>query len=166
MTRLARGSEDAADLAASISRAVGPTRRTVSVAESLTSGRLAAELGAAEASSDWFSGGVIAYTNDIKYKVLGVDPGPVVTASCAQQMARGVADLTGSDLAVATTGVGGPGPVEGQPAGTVFIAVSWAAGEQVEEHHFPGEPWDVVQATTWHALRMLLAVAEQPAASS
>ncbi|MGC4938171.1 CinA family protein [Kribbella sp. DT2] len=53
---------------------------TVAVAESLTSGSLACQLGAATDASDWFAGGVVAYTTAVKVGVLGVDPGPVVTA--------------------------------------------------------------------------------------
>lgn len=155
--------EETLAVAASISRTLRGTGRTASVAESLTSGSLATHLGAAEASSEWFVGGVIAYAKEVKFAVLGVEPGPVATAACAQQMARGVARLTGSDLAVAVTGVGGPDPVEGKPAGTVFIALWSETVERVEEHHFPGEPVEIVHSTTLHALRMLDAGAqEQP----
>jgi nicotinamide-nucleotide amidase len=164
MTCSSPGSEDPAELAAELSRTVTRSKITVSVAESLTSGQLAIQLGAAESSGEWFSGGVVAYASQVKYRVLGVDPGPVITASCAQQMARGVAELTGSELAVATTGVGGPGPAEGRPAGTVFIAVHSPTGDQVEEYHFPGECEDVLHATTVQALRLLLTAAEQAGA--
>jgi nicotinamide-nucleotide amidase len=150
-------SDESADLVTAVSKAVSQAKMTVAVAESLTSGQLATQLGAAKGSGEWFAGGVIAYTNQVKYQVLGVEPGPVVTASCAQQMARGVVALTGSELAVATTGVGGPGPTEGKPAGTVFIAVYSPTDEHVEEHHFPGDCEEVLEATTVQALRMLLA---------
>jgi nicotinamide-nucleotide amidase len=160
MTRPSLVSDDPAELAAALSKAADQAKITVSVAESLTSGQLATQLGAAKSSGGWFAGGVVAYTPQVKYRVLGVDPGPVITASCARQMVRGVARLTDSDLAVATTGVGGPGPTEGKPAGTVFIAVHSPAGDEVEEHHFPGGSEDVLRATTVQALRMLLAAAE------
>jgi nicotinamide-nucleotide amidase len=160
MTRPSRDGQELPALTDRISEATTRSQLTVAVAESLTCGLVASKLGAIEGSGQWFNGGVIAYTNQVKYKVLGVDPGPVITASCAQQMARGVAGLTGSDLGLATTGVGGPGPSEGKHAGTVFIAVWSAAGEQVAEYHFPGEPGEVLQATTLHALRMVLAALE------
>ncbi|HST86437.1 MAG TPA: CinA family protein, partial [Kineosporiaceae bacterium] len=110
-------SAELSEVAGAISRALRRSDRTASVAESLTSGRIASYLGAAEAASDWFCGGVVAYTSDVKYKVLDVDQGPVITASCARQMAHGVANLMGSDLALSVTGVGGPDPVEDQPTG-------------------------------------------------
>ena len=144
------------ELASSISCSVRKTGQTVAVAESLTSGSIACHLGAAEESSKWFRGAVIAYDSEVKFTVLGVDRGPVMTASCAAQMVAGVVSLTGADVAVAVTGVGGPGSEEGQPSGTVFIAVQAAANTKVEKHQFPGDPTQVVQATTFHALTMLL----------
>jgi nicotinamide-nucleotide amidase len=152
-------SREAGDVAESLARAVLRSGRMVSVAESMTCGLVSAHLGAAHAAGEWFNGAVIAYTSEVKSKVLGVDPGPVITASCARQMARGVAELTGSDLAAAVTGVGGPGPTEGRAAGTAYIAV-WAAGvDRVEEHHFDGEPEEVVRACVLQVLKALLAQA-------
>jgi nicotinamide-nucleotide amidase len=70
-------------------------------------------------------------------------------------MAAGVAALMCADAAVATTGVGGPGPVEGKPAGTVFIAV-WCRGRStVSKHRFDGEPAAVVEQATRAALDAL-----------
>jgi nicotinamide-nucleotide amidase len=146
-----------------LSQALRRSSRTVSVAESLTSGSVASRLGAAEGASDWFYGGVVAYASQVKFKVLGVDPGPVVTAACARQMAQGVCDLTGSDLAVAITGVGGPDPAEGKPAGTVFIAVGSSDSVRVEEHRLDGGPEGVLAAATSAALRLLLEEAEATA---
>lgn len=146
---------DSLALAQTISRAVRNRKQSVAVAESLTSGSVGCHLGAAEDSSKWFRGGVIAYTPEVKFSVLGVEPGPVVTAECATQMARGVARLTGADVSVALTGVGGPGAEEGKPAGTVFIAV-WSGQEpRVEEHHFDGDPAAVVRHSTRAALTLL-----------
>jgi nicotinamide-nucleotide amidase len=150
--------EDAAGLAAVIARALLRTKRTVSVAESLTSGNLACHLGAAEEASQWFVGGVTAYASHVKFEVLGVDRGPVITARCARQMARGVARLTHSDFGVGITGAGGPEPVEGQAPGTVFIAVSSAEGEKVAEHRFDGDAGEVVRKATLAAFSLLLSV--------
>ncbi|GAA1594724.1 CinA family protein [Kribbella hippodromi] len=128
----------------------------VAVAESLTSGAIAQRLGAAPEASSWFAGGVVAYAADVKFKVLNVDPGPVVTARCAVQLASGVARLLGADLAVAVTGVGGPEPDEGHPAGTVYTAVWQASGEQVRHDVFAGDPSRVVEQATLTALDLLL----------
>lgn len=102
-------------------------RLTVATAESLTGGALCARLVDVPGASETVRGGVCAYTVDLKARVLGVDPdrlartGPV-DAQVALQMARGVRRLMGADIAVSTTGVAGPGPADGHPAGTVHIA--------------------------------------------
>jgi nicotinamide-nucleotide amidase len=157
MSSPAELTDDAHEVAEAIAGRLAGTEFTVAVAESLTSGSLACQLGAATNASAWFAGGVVAYTTAVKVHVLGVDAGPVVNARCARQMARGVAALTHADFAVSVTGVGGPDPDEGHPPGTVFLAVASAGGEKVAEHHFDGEPGKVVQAATLEALRMLLA---------
>jgi nicotinamide-nucleotide amidase len=161
MTSTVQPRAEADEDAAAISAALRRLGRTVAVAESLTSGALASRLGAAEAAGEWFSGGVVAYRTEVKVKVLGVDPGPVVCAPCARQLARGVAALTGSDFGVGLTGVGGPDPVEGHPAGTVFLAVSGPGVDRVEEHQLQGEPAEVLARTTEVALAVLREVVQR-----
>jgi len=148
--------DEAMDIVAEIADQVSEKDFTVAIAESLTGGKIAAQLAAGESSADWFCGGVAAYQSEVKFRVLGVDRGPVVTASAAQQMAAGVRNLMGADAAVAVTGAGGPDPQDGQPVGTVFIGYSDVDGEQFEEHHFEGDPERVVAETTVAALRLLL----------
>jgi nicotinamide-nucleotide amidase len=133
---------------------------SLAVAESMTCGRLACELGATENASEWFLGGVIAYSEEVKFDVLRVDRGPVITAQAAQQMAEGVRKLTGADIGISITGVGGPGPHEGRPAGTVFIGISWPSGVEVSRHQFVGEPEDVVAQATVHAVLLANSVLE------
>ena len=130
----------------------------VGVAESLTCGKLAAQLGAAPDASEWFRGGVVAYAPDVKFDVLGVAPGPVVTAACARQMAAGAAKLLGADATVAVTGVGGPDPEEGEPPGTVYVA-TWTRGVEgcCERLELDGDPPQILAATTNRALELLLA---------
>ena len=127
----------------------------MAVAESLTGGRVASELAAAPHASSWFRGGVVAYANEVKYGVLGVPVGPVISDTCAQAMAAGVARLTAADYAVAVTGVGGPDEQEGQPVGTVFIAVYGPAGNRVEHYRLSGEPEEIVAQAAAHALHLL-----------
>lgn len=146
---------DAAELAAAISRRMREKDLTLAVAESLTSGALASTLGAAEAASEWFRGAVVAYASEVKFQLLKVPEGPVVTAECARKMASGVAELLRADVGLALTGVGGPGPIEGRPAGTVFLAVQGRGIDRVDECRFPGDPTEVVRAATLHGLRML-----------
>lgn len=134
---------------------------TVAAAESLTSGAVASALGRAPDASDWFAGGVVAYLTAVKRQVLGVTADRVVTAAAAEQLARGVAGLTSADLAVATTGVGGPGSEEGQPAGTVWLAVVSRLGARTEQHRFDGDPASVVSEATLAAVRLVLAEARR-----
>lgn len=160
MADAAEGTDEAATTAERVAEVAREGAWTVAVAESLTSGNIACQLGAASDASSWFTGGVVAYASEVKFELLGVDPGPVVTALCAEQMARGVARLTGADFAVAVTGVGGPEPDEGHPAGTVFLAVSSGADEVVTSHRFPGNPQEVVKLATVTALQKLLTAME------
>jgi nicotinamide-nucleotide amidase len=95
---------------------------SVGVAESLTGGLLTARLTAVPGASDVVRGGVVAYASDVKFGVLGVPEGPVVTEECAAAMAEGVCELLGANVGLATTGVAGPTPQEGVQPGTVFIA--------------------------------------------
>lgn len=101
---------------------------TVAVAESLTAGMVCARLTDVPGASVVLRGGVVTYATDLKATLLGVDPelleahGPV-HPDVAAQMAAGVAERLGADVGVATTGVAGPGPADGHPAGTVYIAV-------------------------------------------
>lgn len=127
----------------------------MAVAESLTGGNIARELAAAPDAMSWFRGGLVAYSPEVKHQVLGVPAGPVVTEGAGRAMAGGVARLLDADLTVAVTGVGGPGPQEGQPAGTVWFAVDSPVGDRSELCHFDGGPEEIVAATTRAALQLL-----------
>ncbi|MBC7290678.1 MAG: CinA family protein [Actinotalea sp.] len=128
---------------------------TVGTAESLTGGTIASVLAAAPSAQDWLRGAVVAYTPEVKFELLGVPEGPVVTEECARTMATSSARLLGADLVVAVTGVGGPEPAEGEPAGTVWFAVAAPDGVRTERIVFDGDPADVLTATTEHAIRMV-----------
>jgi nicotinamide-nucleotide amidase len=128
----------------------------LAVAESLTGGELSAKLAAAPGASEWFRGGLVAYAREVKYDVLGVPRGPVVSEVAATTMADGVADLLGADVTVAVTGVAGPDEQDGQPPGTVWMALHDAAGTTSCLHRFEGEPAQVVDATCDAALAWLL----------
>lgn len=107
--------------------------RTVAVAESLTGGLVAAALTAVPGASRVVRGSVTAYATGVKRDVLGVDgrllaDRGAVDAEVARQMARGVRTLLGADWGLATTGVAGPSPQDGQPVGTVFVAAAGPHG--------------------------------------
>ncbi len=102
---------------------------TLAVAESLTGGMVAAEITAVPGASKVLRGSVTAYATEIKHSVLGVDASLLaergaVDPEVARQMALGVRRLLGADWGIATTGVAGPDPQDGQPVGTVYVAVA------------------------------------------
>ncbi len=151
-------------LAGRVVAALRASGLTVATAESLTAGQVSAALADVPGASDVLRGGVVAYATDVKASVLGVDAahlegtGPV-DAGVAIAMARGAARLLRADLGVATTGVAGPGPHDGHPAGTVFVAVA-APGEgpaRSEGLALPGDRAAVRASATAAALRLLLA---------
>ncbi|MFF2369109.1 CinA family protein [Agromyces sp. NPDC058110] len=134
---------------------------TIAVAESLTSGLLASEVGKGDSAGDWFAGGVVAYGMSVKEQVLevpsGVDP---CSAECATALARGVRALLRSDLAVATTGVGGPESEDGHAPGTVYLGWATATTSGAEKLQLDGDPEAVVESTVDEALRLLVTLAE------
>lgn len=97
---------------------------TLATAESLTGGLVAARLATVPGASDVLRGGVVSYAPEVKFELLGVPEGPVVSTEVAEQMALGACDLLGATCAVATTGVAGPDPLEGHPPGTVCMATA------------------------------------------
>jgi nicotinamide-nucleotide amidase len=138
-----------------IARLVVSRDLTVAVAESLTGGMLSGHLAQAEGASGWYRGGIVAYASDVKYDVLGVPRGPVITRAAAVGMAEGVAKLLGADAAVAVTGVGGPDSQDGQPPGTVWVA-SFVMGDiDATKLNLTGSPPEVCEKTCEKALQFL-----------
>ncbi|MEV8335094.1 nicotinamide-nucleotide amidohydrolase family protein [Streptomyces niveus] len=108
---------------------------TLAVAESLTGGLVAAELTSVSGASRALRGGVTAYATDVKRDVLGVDgtllaERGAVDPEVARQMAVGVRGVLAAGWGIATTGVAGPEPQDGQPVGTVYVAVSGPHGAE------------------------------------
>ena len=103
---------------------------TLAVAESCTGGTIASLFTAMAGASAYFLGGVVAYANEVKRDVLGVNYDDIMThgavsETVARQMAEGVRRTTGADYAIATTGIAGPaGGSEAKPVGTVWMAVA------------------------------------------
>jgi nicotinamide-nucleotide amidase len=104
---------------------------TLGVAESVTGGLIASRLVNIAGASRWFRGGVVSYASEVKFDLLGVPRGPVVSGDAARAMAVGVRRVLGSDIGLSVTGVAGPEEQDGQPAGTVFVGI--AIGDDVEE---------------------------------
>lgn len=131
---------------------------TVATAESLTGGQLAAAVSAAPEAGRWYRGGIVAYHPEVKHTLLRSPPGPVVTGPTAAAMASSTAQLLGADFGVALTGVGGPEPEEGEPAGTVYLATCARGGSPVVQlFRFDGDPVEVMRQTIEAALRALIA---------
>lgn len=113
---------------------------TVSVAESVTGGLLMGLIVGTPDSGSWFQGGVVPYQSRFKMTLLGVEPGPVVNARTARQMANGVREMFGTDIGISTTGVAGPESIENQEVGTVFTGWSTSDGTEVIHLDLNGDP--------------------------
>lgn len=128
---------------------------TLATAESLTGGMVAAKLASVPGASDVFKGGIVGYAPEVKYAMLGVPEGPVVSVAAAEQMALGACEALNATCAVATTGVAGPDPLEGHPPGTVCIATAIAGKVESMKAELPFAREQVQQFTTLTALNNL-----------
>jgi nicotinamide-nucleotide amidase len=152
MKETQRSQERDADL---VGAALKHRGRTLAVAESLTGGLLASAFARASGSSEWFRGGIVAYSSEVKYDLLHVPGGPVVSEAAAVAMARGAGRLLEADVAVAVTGVGGPDPQDGEPPGTVWVA-TWPdrLGDAVLLR-LSGSPESICEQVCAETVRML-----------
>jgi PncC family amidohydrolase len=135
---------------------------TLATAESCTGGLVGAQLTAIAGSSSYYLGGVVSYANEAKVELLGVDPATLqrwgaVSAETATAMAGGIRQRLGADLAVAVTGIAGPGGgVPGKPVGLVYIAVASHDTVIVRRHLFAGRRDLVRVAAAQAALRAVI----------
>ena len=129
---------------------------TLGLAESLTGGLAASRLVNVPGASRWFRGSVVSYASEVKFAVLGVPEGPVVTEEAARAMADGARSVLGADVGLSMTGVAGPDPQDGQPPGTVFVGLS-RPGHETASFSFtvPGDRDRVRQYATIAALDLL-----------
>jgi nicotinamide-nucleotide amidase len=149
--------EDGATLDEEVARLFRGAGLTVSLAESCTGGLIAKRLTDVAGSSTYFLQGAVVYSNAAKIRMLKVpakliDEKGAVSAEVATTMARGARKDAGSDIALAVTGVAGPGATEEKPAGTVFIALADGKGVTVKEYHFSGDRRKVRTLTAVTAL--------------
>ena len=107
---------------------------TLAVAESVTGGLVTGRLTNIAGASDVLVGGVVSYASEVKYDVLNVPRGPVVSGEAAIAMARGVKAALHSSVGLALTGVAGPSEQEDQPVGTLWVGVCLADGTEYAEH--------------------------------
>lgn len=112
---------------------------TLGLAESVTGGLIASRLVNIPGASQWFRGGVVSYASEVKFDLLKVPVGPVVSAQAAEAMAEGARSVLGSDIGLAVTGVAGPDSQDGQKPGTVFVAVATSKGTSHTLLSLPGD---------------------------
>lgn len=134
---------------------------SIAVAESCTAGLIASKLTALPGSSSFFKGGIVAYQNEIKTKILEVsqsiiDEKTEVSAEVVKQMAQSILEKFDTNFAIATTGYAGPaGGTNKNPIGTVFIAISSVVGVVVSRFVFLGDRQSVVNQASESALSLL-----------
>ena len=154
------------ELAQSLVTRLSQVGLTIAAAESLTGGLVCSALVDVPGASAVLRGRVTAYATELKAQVLGVDAarlasvGPV-DAQVAQEMADGAAQLLGADVAVATTGVAGPGPADGHEAGTVYIAAIAPWGSVWRLLQLEGQRSQIRAQTVRHVLVLALELLDQ-----
>ena len=135
---------------------------TVATAESCTGGNIAHEITSIAGSSSVFMGSVVAYSNDVKHRVLGVKKETLetygaVSIPTVEEMAQGVCRVIDTDCSIVTSGIAGPGGgTPDKPVGTVCIAVKSPRGIVSAVHHFPGNRSRVIDRATTTAIISLI----------
>jgi|694.fasta_scaffold10374_14 PncC family amidohydrolase len=137
-------------------------KKTLSAAESCTGGSLAAKLTRIPGASNYFLGSVVAYSNELKSKVLGVSPELIkkygaVSSEAVEAMAKGTLHLTGSDFTVAVTGIAGPsGGTLDKPVGTVWGCIANQKGLLYSwQFHIEGNRDHVIEGSVDAVLKEL-----------
>ncbi|MEK7872574.1 MAG: CinA family protein [Chloroflexota bacterium] len=145
-----------------VGQALSGARLTLAVAESCTGGLVARRLTLAPGSSRYFRGGVVAYHNDVKARLLHVPESVLlqegaVSRTAALAMARGVRMLLGADVGLACTGIAGPGGgTPDKPVGLTYVALSSGDGlEACEEHRWTWTRRENQESSAEAALRLL-----------
>lgn len=134
---------------------------TVAVAESCTGGNIAHNFTLNPGSSEYFKGGIIAYSNEIKIKVLGIAPELIsekgaVSREVVEAMANSTRELMATDYAIATSGIAGPGGgTEEKPVGTVWIAIAGPDGVTSKIYNFANNRERNIIRSSQTALNML-----------
>lgn len=112
---------------------------TLGLAESVTGGLVASRIVAVPGASQWFRGSVVSYASEVKFDLLGVSEGPVVSETAAAEMASGARRVLGADVGLGVTGVAGPDTQDDQPVGTVFFASDVDGDVEVRRVQLPGD---------------------------
>lgn len=156
-----RGASDGRE-AAKLGALLREKRLTLAAAESCTGGLLSSLITDVAGSSDYFTGAVVAYDNEVKKKILGVRAGTIknrgaVSAQTAAEMAEGVRKRLNSGIGVSITGIAGPGGGNPEkPVGTVFIAVTDGKRAFTKKFLFKGTRRHIKEKSARGALSMLI----------
>ncbi len=129
--------------------------QTLALAESVTGGLVSARLTAVPGCSDVLRGCVVSYASEVKFDVLGVPEGPVVTEDAAAAMARGARRTLGADVGLALTGVAGPDEQDGRPVGTLCIGIAVGERTVTTTLRLPGQRDQMRQYSVISALDLL-----------
>jgi nicotinamide-nucleotide amidase len=129
---------------------------TLGIAESVTGGLVGGRITSIVGASRVFKGGVISYASDVKFDLLGVEAGPVVSERAAMQMASGVQLVLGASVGLALTGVAGPDEQDGEPVGTLCVGVAFPNGQTFSTRsQLPGQRDQMRQFSVITALAFL-----------
>ena len=128
---------------------------SLAVAESLTGGLVGARLTAVPGASDVFRGAVVSYASEVKFDLLGLPEGRVVSNEAAKAMALEVRKRLGADVGIATTGVAGPAEQEGHPPGTVFLGLAHGGRAEALRVRLPGDRHRVREYAVISVLNLL-----------
>jgi len=156
----APGLEPVGDLAARLIADLVAAGHSVATAESLTGGLVVATLIDVPGASAVVTGGIVAYQDEVKTALLGVSAAVLlergaVCVEVAEALATGARERLGATWGVGTTGVAGPGPAAGVPAGTVFVAVAGPGGVSARALSCTGSRAQVRAAAVAGALQLL-----------
>lgn len=135
--------------------------KSLAIAESCTGGMIASKFTAMAGASNYLLGGVVAYSNDVKCNILGVNRDDIecfgaVSEVVALEMAEGVRRITGADYAIATTGIAGPGGgSKHKPVGTVWMAIATPNGSRAMMRNSGTDRGQIISRASAYAIEML-----------
>lgn len=150
-----------------LGRALKERGSTLAVAESCTGGLLGHRITEVPGSSDYFMGGIIAYSYDAKEKYLGVDRGTLeiygaVSEETVVQMAKGVREAFDVEIGVAVTGIAGPASdLSDKPVGLTWIAISTPESTLAESFHWEGDRSQNKRQSSEAALELTLRILQE-----
>lgn len=137
--------------------------KSIALAESMTGGLASSLITDVPGSSEYFFGSIVAYSNDLKIKLLGVKRSTLeargaVSEETSIEMAQGIRDLTGADIGASITGIAGPrGATDEKPIGLVYFAVSTKEGIiQSARYIFNGDRREIKKSASEYLLRMII----------